>query len=241
MSTYHYTLNGVSHSIQNNQINMDPKLLSSLDEKILLSQKYLLKYLHDLFEYHHIDYSIYHKTLLGFHLFQGVHIFHHQLELMMMYRNFEDLYKELKSDGFHIDFESKYILVISTSFFDKIHIKCFIYLAHMHEDDTLYHLSPHYLESTKRYKELLQPKEAYHLTFVPFSSIFPCKIESYEDFQVYTPNKIIPILQLLNLHQDEYHFHSSNIKEKLLKKEEQEEDKKSSILPSILDYFGYSS
>lgn len=224
---YHYSLNGVFHTIQNQDQNIfiDQKLLSELDEKVLLSQKYLLKYIHDLFDYHHIDYSIYFKTLLGFQLFQGIHIFHHQIELVMMYRNFEDLYKELKNDGFQIDFESKYLMVISSSFFDKIQIKVFIYFLHMHEDNTLYHLSPSFVENSKTYKELLQQKEEFHLTFIPFQNIFPCKKENYEDFQIYVPNKINPILQSLHLIQDKYTFDHNNIKKLLFKKNNNIEDK----------------
>jgi hypothetical protein len=220
-NSYHYSLNNVFHTISNKNIHIQPTLLSSLNEKILISQKYLLKYLHDLFEYHNIDYSIYHNTLLGFHLFQGIHIFYHQIELIMMYRNFQDLYKELKKDGFIIDFESKYLIVISSTFFDKIQIKAFIYLLHSHENNRLYHLSPHFVSSSKNYKDLLIEKESFHLTFIPFQSIFPCKKVNYEDFQIFIPNQYQNILESLQLKQENYTFDSNTIIPKLLKQNNQ--------------------
>ncbi len=236
---YYYSLNGVFHEIDDTRVKIrenDQSLLSTYGakmEKIFLSQKYMLKYLHDLFSIHHIDYSIYHNTLLGYHLFQGVHIFQPSwflsfvpnvkeeqksaatwagsrhpsyVELIMMYRNFEDLYQELKSDGFHIDFESKYVMVISTSFFDQIQIKAFIYFLHPHEDGQLYNIHPKFVNESKRYKDLLQKKESYHLLFSSFYVLFPFQLVKYEDFEVYAPANIDEILDTFQLKMDSYSY-----------------------------------
>lgn len=210
---YYYSLNGVFHEIDDIRVKIrenDQSLLSTYGakmEKIFLSQKYMLKYLHDLFSIHHIDYSIYHNTLLGYHLFQGVHIFQpSHVELIMMYRNFEDLYQELKSDGFHIDFESKYVMVISTSFFDQIQIKAFIYFLHPHEDGQLYNIHPKFVNESKRYKDLLQKKESYHLLFSSFYVLFPFQLVKYEDFEVYAPANIDKILDTFQLKMDSYSY-----------------------------------
>lgn len=245
-NSYYYSLNNVFHTISNKNIEIQNNILSQLNEKTLISQKYLLKYLHDLFEYHNIDYSIYHNTLLGFHLFQGIHIFYDHIELIMMYRNFQDLYKELKNDGFSIDFESKYLIVISSSFFDKIQIKAFIYFLHSDENNRLYHLSPHFIASSKCYKDLLIEKESFHLTFIPFHHIFPCKKVNYEDFQIFIPNQYLSILESLELKKDFYIFDSNHIKTKLLKKnnieqeENQDNNPQKTSLSTLFSIFTFS-
>ncbi len=222
---YHYSLNNVFHTITHSGVIIEPSLLLQLNEKIFLSQKYILKYIHDLCMYHHIDYAIYHKTLLGAKLFQGVHIFHPHIEIVMMYRNFEDLEKELKKDGFHIDFHSNYMMVLSSTFFEKIQIKAFIYFLHLHENHLLYHISPQLVESTKKYKDLLQPKEEFHLSFIPFHHLFPFQPISYEDFTVYTPKECDKVLDALHLLQEEYIYSEGVISSSLIKKEEEEEEK----------------
>ena len=213
--SYHYTLNNVYHSISNNII-IQNNLLSQIQEKELMSQKYLLKYLHDFFTYHSIDYSIFNHTLLGYHLFEGLHIFYHQIECIMMYRNFEEFSKELMNDGFHIDFMSQYICVISSSFINKIQIKAFIYFIHK-DEHSLYFLSPLYVNQCKRYKDLLKEKEEYHLKFVSLNIIFPCKKVKYEDFEVFIPNKIEELLKIVELKKDTYLFDEINSSKKILK------------------------
>lgn len=214
--SYHYTLNNVYHDISKNNIMIKSNLLSHIDEKELMSQKYLLKYLHDFFTYHNIDYSIFNNTLLGYDLFEGLHIFYHQIECIMMYRNFEEFSKELINDGFHIDFMSQYLCVISSSFINKIQVKAFIYFIH-NGDESLYFLSPFYVNECKKYKDLLKEKEAYHLKFVSFNIIFPCKKVKYEDFEVFIPNKIKELLQIVELKKDTYLFDETYTLKKILK------------------------
>lgn len=214
---YHYSLNNVFHTITHPGVVIEPSLLLHLNEKIFLSQKYILKYIHDLCVYHQIDYAIYHKTLLGAKLFKGVHIFHPYVEIVMMYRNFDDLQKELKKDGFQIDFHSKYLMVLSSTFFEKIQIKAFIYFLHLHENDLLYHISPRLVENTKKYKDLLQHKEEFHLSFIPFHHLFPFQTVLYEDFTVSIPKESDKILDILHLLQEKYIFSQNVISSSLLK------------------------
>lgn len=221
--SYHYTLNNVYHNISKNNIIIQNNLLSQIQEKELMSQKYLLKYLHDFFTYHSIDYSIFNNTLLGYHLFEGLHIFYHQIECIMMYRNFEEFSKELINDGFHIDFMSQYICVISSSFINKIQVKAFIYFIHKNED-SLYFLSPLYVNQCKKYKDLLKEKELYHLKFILLNQIFPCKKVKYEDFEVFIPNKIEELLNIIELKKDTYIFDEINSSKKILKLNELSEN-----------------
>ncbi len=207
-------------------------LLSQINEKELMSQKYLLKYLHDFFIFHNIDYSIFYNTLLGYHLFQGLHIFYHQIELIMMYRDFQEFSKELINDGFHIDFTSQYLCVISSSFINKIQVKAFIYFIH-NGNDSLYFLSPLYVNQCKKYKDLLKEKETYHLKFVLLNQIFPCKKVNYEDFEIYIPNKMYELLEIIELKKNIYTF--DKILTTLIKKEIEEEKNETDILKNILE------
>ncbi len=203
--SYHYTLNNVYHHISNDQIIIKNNLLSQINEKELMSQKYLLKYLHDFFIFHNIDYVLFNNTLLGYYLFEGLHIFYNQIELIMMYRDFQEFSKELINDGFHIDFSSKYLCVISSSFINKIQVKAFIYFIHNGEN-SLYFLSPLYVSQCKKYKDLLKEKEEYHLKFISLNNIFPCKKVKYEDFEIFIPNKIEELLNIIELKKEAYIF-----------------------------------
>ncbi len=222
--SYHYTLNNVYHTISNERIIIKNNLLSQINEKILMSQKYLLKYLHDFFIFHNIDYSIFYNTLLGYHLFEGLHIFYNKIELIMMYRDFQEFSKELLNDGFHIDFISQYLCVISSSFINKIQVKAFIYFIH-NGNDSLYFLSPLYVNQCKKYKDLLKEKEEYHLKFILLNQIFPCKKVKYEDFEVFIPNKINEVLEIIELKQNTYTFEKSKQKENNQKNEDNKYNK----------------
>jgi hypothetical protein len=226
---YHYTLNGVYHKISTNKMKINNKLFGLLQQKDFLHQKFLLKYLNDFFEYHEIDYSIYYQTLLGQSIFNGIHLFHNFIEIIMMYRDFDEYKKELLNDGFQIDFQSKYFMVISTSIFGKPIVKAHIYFIHKNED-FYYHLSPEYVEKCKSYKELLQEKEDYHLVFLKLHEIFPLKKEKYEDFEVYIPNKKEEILNKLHLLKEYYEFEVNGNE---IEKEEKETDSENI---SIYDY-----
>jgi hypothetical protein len=154
-----------------------------------------------------------------------------------MYRNFEEFSKELINDGFHIDFMSKYICIISSSFMNKIQVKTFIYFIH-NGDDSLYFLSPLYVNQCKKYKDLLKEKESYHLKFISLNQIFPCKKVKYEDFEIFIPNKSEEILEILELKKDTYIFDLPYRKEDVEVNKKNGEEKDSYIknileLPSL--------
>ncbi len=243
--SYHYTLNGVEHKIPCQKIEIKGQLLQTLNERNrereLLSIKFFLKYLHDLFEVHNIDYAIYGHTLLGYDLFQGVHIFHPTVEIVMVYRNMEEFYKEIQSDGFHIDFASPFVMVLSGSFFHKKMIKAYIYFLHPDPSDGkgFIHLSPAYLFQCKALKEIgdLNPENAkeYQIQTVHFYQLFPYKQVAYEDFHLFIPNQSNSILITLSLHQSKYLFDQ---KEKGSKRSTQESSNSGSgsIFDSLITF-----
>ena len=218
---YHYTLNGVEHSIPSSKIEMEsPSMLGNLIEKRLMSVKFFLKYLHDLFEVHSIDYAIYGKTLLGYEIFQGVHIFEPTVELVMIYRSMEEIVKEIQGDGFHIDFSSPYMMVISGFFFERELMKAYIYFIHsMDSSDSsdssgnpYYHLSLQYVDQCKTYREIpsdlssFTPSEAYKFHTLSFYHLFPYKRVPYEDFHLFIPNQYLKVLNSLSMIQPKYVF-----------------------------------
>ncbi len=156
----------------------------------------------------------------------------------MMYRDFQEFSKELINDGFHIDFTSQYLCVISSSFINKIQVKAFIYFIH-NGNDSLYFLSPLYVSQCKKYKDLLKEKEAYHLKFISLNKIFPCKKVKYEDFEIFIPNKIDEVLEIIELKKNIYTFENNvnnqvNQNESSNQSEEQKNGDKN-ILKNILD------
>jgi hypothetical protein len=207
-SSYRYTLNGVYHEIR------DPKVIAKIQEEVpassesrhrqLVSQKFLLKYLHDLFEIHQIDYTLFHQTLQGQKTFQGIHIYEKKIEICMMYRPLQALIgQDLLRDGFFIDYESPYFAVISTQFFDSIVVKAYIYFLQRERDPNsqtsqpLVFLNPASVARIKKYSEIpIQATHDYNLLRTPLSTIFPPQRAPYEDFEVCLPHKPNLLLSL---------------------------------------------
>ena len=72
-NNYNYILNGISHEIEiksNIKIKQNP-----LDEIVLISNKFMLKFINDLFDYNSIEYTLMGNTLLGCEIFKGINIF----------------------------------------------------------------------------------------------------------------------------------------------------------------------
>ena len=70
---YNYSLNGIEHEITlNHNLKIDQK---PINEKILVSNKYILKYINDLFDFHSIEYCLVSHALLGVYIFNGINIF----------------------------------------------------------------------------------------------------------------------------------------------------------------------
>jgi len=179
---YNYSLNGIEHEIiLNHTLKIDQK---PLNEKILVSNKYLMKYINDLFDYHSIEYIVVGNTLLGVYIFNGINIFNQTLELCTLENNFFKIRKiedEIKNDDFDITFNDNYIK-ISTIFFDNIKSTLYIYpLNNDQNDDALNYLTYN--------NQLINH---------PFYDIFPIKKNNFEEFNISVPNKIDKVLESYN-------------------------------------------
>ena len=176
---YNYTLNGIEHEIiLNNTLKIDK---SPLNDKILVSNKYMIKYINDLLDYNSIEYCFVGQSLLGIYIFKGINIFDSLLEICTSDNNFFKLKKleeEIKEDGFDIVFTDNNVK-ISTIFFDNIKTCIYIYpLENQINDDLLKYNTIH-------------NKTMYH----EFYDIFNIKKTTFEEFEVSIPNKIEKILQ----------------------------------------------
>lgn len=215
---YNYSLNGIEHEILiNSNLKIDQK---PINEKILVSNKYLLKYINDLFDYYSIEYCLINNTLLGSFVFNGINIFNQSLEICTLDSNFakiKRLEEEIKNDGFEIIFNEKNIL-ISTTFFDKI--KTYIYIYPMeniiNQDELSY--------TTFDNKQIIHK----------FYDIFPIKKKIFEEYEISVPNKIENVL---NTYQFDLNYISFTKKKNDNKKIIEEIDEKSTINNHIKDIF----
>ena len=136
---YNYKLNGIEHEIilnNNIKINIPP-----VNDKILMANKFMLKYINDLFNYYNIEYTILNNTLLGQYVFQGINIFDKDLEIGTSHNNLFKIKKledELKEDGFTVYYMEEKYIKISTTFINKTKTSIHIYLFnHNTENDTI--------------------------------------------------------------------------------------------------------
>jgi hypothetical protein len=187
---YNYVLNGIEHEIiLNNNLKIEQK---PINEKILVSNKYIIKYINDLFDYNSIEYSIISNLLLGLYIFNGINIFNSKLEICTLDINFIKIKKledEIKNDGFDISFNEKHI-IISTIFFDRI--KTIIYIYPLENDinnDMLKYITT-------------DNKNIVH----EFYDIFPIKKIKFEEFEVSCPNKIDKVLESYNFNLNYINF-----------------------------------
>ena len=168
---YNYKLNGIEHEIiLNNNIKIDMK---PIDEKILISNKFMLKYINDLFDYYNIEYFIINNVLLGSYVFNGVNIFQKNLEIATLSINLHKIKKiedEIKNDDFQIVYNDEYKTSI------------YIYLVNHNSDD-----------DSITYK-LYNNTELYH----KFYDIYPIKKEKFEEYTISIPNKIENVLLSYN-------------------------------------------
>ena len=179
---YNYSLNGIEHEIiLNHNLKIDKK---HINEKILVSNKYLLKYINDLFDYNNIEYVLVNTALLGVYVFNGINIFDEKLEICTLNSNFFKLKKmedEIKNDDFQIQYNETYIK-ISSMFFDRIKVSVYIYpLENQMNDDILTH-------------KTFDDKNIFH----KFYDIFPIKKQKFEEFEMSVPNKINNVLESYN-------------------------------------------
>lgn len=188
-NNYNYILNGISHKIN---IDSNIKIQSEpLEEKKLLSNKFILKIINDLLEYLNIDYCLINKTLLGQKIFKGVNIFEDNIEIIIQKNNIKKILKEeeyLKNNNIFLKIiEDKYI-IFETSMFNNIDVKCYLYLYN-EENNKIYFLDN---------KNIL-----YNFDFY---DIYPIKKDIYEEFNVSIPNKIDTVLINCNLNLNFLHF-----------------------------------
>ena len=177
-NNYNYKLNGIDHEIiLNHNLKIDQK---PLNEKILVSNKYMLKYINDLFDYYSIEYCLLNQTLLGLYIFNGINIFNSKLEIGITENNLFKLKKieeEIKNNDFTILFNDNYIK-ISTIFLDKIKTSIYIYLLKSKNDSDLI-----------EYKNIDN-----NIINYEFYDIFPIKKQKFEEFEMSSPNKIEKVL-----------------------------------------------
>lgn len=179
---YNYSLNGIEHEItlsHNLKIEQKP-----INEKILVSNKYMLKYINDLFDYHSIEYCLTNHSLLGVYIFNGINIFNPILEICTSDNNFYKIKKledEIKNDDFNIQFNDKHIK-ISTIFFENYKSTLYIYPL---ENEINNDLINYYTCDNK----LISHK---------FYDIFPIKKTKFEEFEISVPNKINRVLEVYN-------------------------------------------
>ena len=176
---YNYSLNGIEHEIiLNDKIKIDQK---PLNEKILVSNKYMIKYINDLFDYHSIEYSFISHALLGIYIFNGINIFNQKIEICTLDSNFFKIKKledEIKNDDFHINFDDKYIRIYTT-FFDNIKTILYIYpLTNESHNDLVNYSTIDNMSISHQ-----------------FYDIFPIKKYKFEEFEVSVPNKIDKVLE----------------------------------------------
>jgi hypothetical protein len=180
---YNYSLNGIEHEITlNHNLKIDQK---PLNEKILVSNKYLMKYINDLFDYNSIEYIVVGNSLLGVYIFNGINIFDQTLEVATLENNFFKIKKmehEIKNDDFEIIFNDSYIK-LSTIFFDNIKSSVYIYsLNNDQNDDKLNYIN---------YNNNIISHDFY--------DIYPIKKNNFEEFNISVPNKIEKVLESYNL------------------------------------------
>jgi hypothetical protein len=212
---YNYSLNGIEHEIiLNHTIKIDQK---PINEKILVSNKYLLKYINDLFKYHSIEYCLVGNSLLGVYVFNGINIFNQSIEICTLDSNFIKIKKiedEILKDDFTIEFNHKNIK-ISTIFFDKIKIHLYIYPLEneMNSDKLTYFTNDN--------------KYIVH----DFYDIFPIKQNKFEEFEISIPNKIEKVLTHYNIDLNYIAFtKNKNDNKKII----EEVEKKSSIIDNFI-------
>lgn len=190
---YNYSLNGVYHEIElNNKIKIIDKPKNEIN---LYSQKLLLKYIHDLFEIYKIDYFISNHTLLGYKIFNGIHIFKNYIELTILDTYIDKIDKikqKIINDEFTILITEKYIKV-STIFMNECTVSMFIYILKqdINQDKLITNI---------------KNKNYYH----NFYDIYPLHKKEYEDIHVYVPNKIEKVLNNYDIKMENIIFTNTN-------------------------------
>ena len=219
---YNYKLNGIEHEvILNSNLKIDQK---PINEKILVSNKYMMKYINDLLDYNSIEYCLLGNSLLGVYIFNGINIFNPLLEIGITDNNFYKIKKiedEIKNDDFNIVFKNKYIK-ISTIFFDKIITTVYIYLLESDSSNDL-------IQSNTIDNKLINHE---------FYDIFPIKKYKYEEFEISVPNKIEKVLESYNFNLNYIIFSKKkNNEKKIIEEIEKNENMYNKLIKNNIDKF----
>ena len=225
-NNYNYKLNGIEHEIiLNNNLKIDQK---PLNEKILVSNKYMLKYINDLFDYYSIEFCLLNNTLLGLYIFNGINIFNSTLEIGITENNIHKIKKienNIKNNDFNILFNDNYIK-ISSIFLDKIKTTIYIYLLKSNNESDLI-----------EYKNIDN-----NIINYEFYDIFPIKKQKFEEFEISSPNKIEKVLIAHNFNLNYIIFTTKNIqnnsnKKKIIDEVEAEKSFINSFISVIKPFF----
>ena len=163
-NNYNYILNGISHEIEiksNIKIKQNP-----LDEIILISNKFMIKFINDLFDYNSIEYTLMGNALVGCQIFNGINIFKNDIELITLKNNnikIKNLEEYLVNNNFTMNLFDNYI-EINTYFFNDYKCTVVIYL----------------LENSK--KNLILIKNKNNTFNFDLYDIFPVKKKVFEEF-----------------------------------------------------------
>jgi hypothetical protein len=186
---YNYTLNGIEHEIVlNNSIIIEKE---PLHDKILISNKYIIKYINDFLDYHSIEYFLTGQSLLGIYVFKGINIFNSLLEICISENHFYKLKKlenSIKEDGFTITFTDIYAK-ISSYFIDDINTSIYIYPI----ESNIRNIDTNVENDVLKYKTIDGKIISHH-----FYDIYSIKKTNFEEFSISIPNKIEKVLQTHN-------------------------------------------
>lgn len=192
-NNYNYILNGIPHEIN---LNSSIKILTEpLDEKKLLSNKFMIKILNDLFIYLNIDFCLINNTLLGQKIFSGINIFEEDIEILIEKNNIKKILKEidfLNNNDITIVNYNKYLL-LNTNFYKNIEVSTYIYLFEQENNN---------IHFENNNNEIIN---------LNFYDIFPIKSTIFEEFEVSIPNKIDNVLSNCNINLNFLYFKSEKI------------------------------
>ena len=178
LNYYNYTLNGISHEVQiTNQLKFKNE---PLPQKILLSNKYFIKIINDLFDYLSIEYIPIKNTLLGHKIFNGVHIFDDEIEFMIEKNNFKKILKErhyLHENNIYFSFIDNLYIKLRMNLFDSYYSEINIYLFENNNNIITFE---------DQYKNKYTSN---------FYDIFPIQKKKYEEFEISSPHKIDNVLE----------------------------------------------
>lgn len=189
-NNYNYILNGIPHEVN---LNSSIKIKSNpLDEKKLLSNKFMMKILNDLFLFLSIEYCLINKTLLGQKIFKGINIFEENIEILIQKNYLKKLLKEqdfLQCNNIIIEnVDNKYI-ILKTFFFKDIEVLVYIYLF-QEENNIL---------------SFYNNNKIYNLEFY---DVFPIRKDNYEEFKINIPNKVENVLNACEINLKYINFKS---------------------------------